>query len=126
MTHIIFTLCRTDTGGFGSARSWHAVWLVAARAEAMRPILSSNATSQMEGKPIGHIHYVCFIAPHGVFQDGGVGLFCGQRWSIVFFIMCGEIGGFNNVVDKQGFFFSNCRIVFLLHQAKVLSYLCLL
>lgn len=32
----------------------------------MRPFLSSNATSQMEGKPIGHIHYVYFTAPHGV------------------------------------------------------------
>lgn len=105
MTHIIFTLCRTDFGGFGSA----TVWLVAARVEAMGPFLSSNATSQMEGKPIGHIHYVYFTTPHGVFQDDEVRLFCRQSRSIVFFIMSGIWGNYN-VVDKQELFFSCIRL----------------
>lgn len=78
--------------GFGSAKSRHGVWLIAAGAEVMRPFLSSNATSQMEGKPIGHIHYVYFTAPHGasrvkrVEKIGGGGAFRRQRWSIVLFI----------------------------------------
>lgn len=76
MTHIIFTICRTEAGGLGSASSRHAGWLVAVRAEAMRPFCSSNATSQMEGKPIGHIHYVCSSAPHGAFHQG-LGRGCG-------------------------------------------------
>lgn len=63
-------------------------------------------------------HYVYFTTPHGVFQDAGVGLFCRQRWSIVFFIMSGKIGGFDDVVDKQvGFFL----FVFLLLFVRLLQ-----
>lgn len=109
MTHIIFTLCRTEAVGLAQLRSGHAVWLVAARAEAMRPFLSSNATSQMEGKPIGHIHYVYFSAPHGVSrmreQGGGEprrGCGCSEDkgGALCYSLGLEEIGGCNDVVEK--------------------------
>lgn len=40
---------------FGTAESPHGGSLIATGAEVMRPFLSSNGTSQMEGKPMGHI-----------------------------------------------------------------------
>lgn len=70
-------------------RSGHAVWLVAARAEAMRPFLSSNATSQMEGKP------------HGVFQDDRAGGGSeDEGGALCYSLGVEEIGGCDDVLEK--------------------------
>lgn len=41
--------------GFGTGERQHGDSLIATGAEVMKPFLSSNGTSQMERKPIGHI-----------------------------------------------------------------------
>lgn len=145
MTHIIFTLCRTEAGGFGSAQKW-ARCLAGGRQSRSNEAISELKCHKSDGRKTNWTHTLCIFhrSTWGLqderagwgWTEEGVWLFWRQRWSIVLFIRfgrnrwmqwcCGEIGAFSVLQLSTGFS-SNVIVHFSASDKSSfsLSYLCL-